>query len=73
MVKATWTPKPPAERRVIWMAKDRRLFARRPADPAGAWVIEDHGTVVFDGSADECIRWLASAPVADTPRRFAAA
>ena len=73
MVKATWTPKLPAERRVIWMAKDRRLFARRPADPGGAWVIEDHGHAVFDGTAAECIRWLASAPVPATPRRSEAA
>lgn len=53
------------ERRVIWMAKDRRLFARKPPAPGGAWTIEDHGTEVFEGTAAECIHWLAASPLPD--------
>lgn len=60
------------ERRVFWMAKDRRLFARRPADPDGSWSIEDHGVVVFSGSAAECVHWLASVPLPDPFRALKA-
>ncbi|WP_225783688.1 hypothetical protein [Xenophilus sp. Marseille-Q4582] len=60
------------DRKVFWMCRDRRLFARKPADPAGAWVIEDHGRVVFDGTAAECIRWLAAAPLPDPFRALKA-
>lgn len=72
MVKATWTPKPPAERRVFWMCRDRRLFARKPTAPDGTWVIEDHGRVVFDGTAAECVHWLAAMPLPDPFRALKA-
>jgi hypothetical protein len=53
------------ERKVFWMCRDRRLFARQPTTPDGSWSIEDHGVLVFEGTAAECIHWLAASPLPD--------